>query len=60
MGKLGDDVSYLFIIGQIVFFGLLIAFVVFIAVSDKRATKRLEQEEKQDAEDETGDSSKEL
>lgn len=46
MGKLGDDVSHLFIIGQIVFFGLLIAFVIFIAISDKRATKRLEEEEK--------------
>ncbi len=51
MNKLGDDVSYLFIVGQIVFFGLLIAFVVFIAISDRRANKRLEQEE-QDIEQE--------
>ena len=55
MNKLGDDVSYLFIIGQIVFFGLLIAFVVFIAISDRRANKRLEQEEQnQEQEKERG------
>ncbi|MBL4850758.1 MAG: hypothetical protein JKY90_00530 [Gammaproteobacteria bacterium] len=41
-----NDVSYLFIVGQIVFVCLLIAFVVFLAVSDRRASKRLDEEDK--------------
>ncbi len=40
-----NDVSYLFIIGQIMFFCLLVAFVVFLAISDRRVSKRLDEEE---------------
>lgn len=50
MFKLTNDVSYLFIIGQVLFFGALIAFVVFLAVSDRRASKRLDEEERAEKE----------
>ena len=47
--KLTDDVSYLFIMGQVLFFCFLIALIVFIAISDRRACKRLDEEEKEQA-----------
>lgn len=55
--KLNDDVSYLFILAQILFFGLLIAFVVFIALSDRRASKRLDEEEKAQPDNELNNNS---
>ncbi len=50
MFKLTNDVSYLFILAQMLFFGSLIAFVVFLAVSDRRASKRLDEEERAEKE----------
>lgn len=47
MMKIANDFSLLFIIAQVVIFGLLIAIVIFIAVSDWRANKRLEQQERE-------------
>jgi len=45
MMKFNDDADYLFILAQIGLFGLLVAFVVFLAISDKRASKRLDEED---------------
>ncbi len=58
MMESNNDVGYLLIIGQIVFFCLLVAFVVFLAVSDRRASKRLDEKEKSanDANSSTDDS----
>lgn len=56
MMKLGNDISYLFILGQVLFFGFLIGLVVFIAISDKRANKRMEEERQRAGEDASGSS----
>lgn len=58
--KFTDDVSYLFLLGQIIFFCLLVAFVIFLAVSDRRASKRLDEEEKAQMAKNNADTSKEL